>query len=291
MIKKIPVPYPMPPAIDEKVREKQMAIAIEQGFPMLKARVIGNETITIVGYGPSLEDTWKEIKPPLITMSGSLKFLLEKGLKPGPGWFHVDVDPRSHKLALLGLHPEVTYLMGSVCHPKAWEVLKGMKVFLWHAMSGDHTPEWIRDNHVDNMLVAAGSCIGLCAVHIGGVLGYRRFEIHGFDGSWRGDKRHAGIHTGMLQGKLEAINPSGRKFITSRLMANSNEEVKYMLKNFPIFCVFHGDGLMQDWVSTCGLWNAAVDGTSKAESIRHLAFRMVSKTEAMRLMQSGVPVL
>ena len=291
MIKKIPVPYPMPPAIDEKVREKQMAFAIQQGFPMLHSRSIGDGTITIVGYGPSLEDTWESIKPPLITMSGSLKFLIDKGLQPGAGWFHVDVDPRPHKLDLLALHPAVTYLMGTVCHPKAWEMLRGMKVFLWHAMSGDHTPEWIREHHVDNMLVAAGSCIGLCAVHIGGVLGYRRFEIHGFDGSWRGDKRHAGLHTGMLQGKIEAINPSGRKFITSRLMANANEEVKYMLKNFPIFCVFHGDGLMQDWVRTSSLWNAAVDETAKADAIRRGNFRIVSRAEANKLIESGVAVL
>lgn len=56
-----------------------------------------NEPIAIVCYGPSLNDTWEEIKnfKYIITCSGSHKFLIERGIIPT---WHVDVDPRPHKV-------------------------------------------------------------------------------------------------------------------------------------------------------------------------------------------------
>jgi len=216
---KVPVPYPMAPAVDESIREQHMAWAVAQGYPRIKYRPMTDQTMQIIGYGPSLADTWPDINPakPLITMSGSLRYLLERGLTPKWGrWFHVEVDPRPHKVAALERHPDVIYLIGSCAHPKLFKFLEGMKVVLFHARSGPHTKAWVREHDPEQVLVAAGSTVGLTAIHVGGVFGYRHFEIHGMDGSFRGDARHCGPHGGIVHGQRASL--LNHEYMTSRMM-------------------------------------------------------------------------
>ena len=288
---KTKVPYPMPPAVSEEKHEEFMAWAVKQNLPRIKAKPIGDGILTIVGYGPSLEDTWQKITPPLICTSNSLKFLVGKGLEPGPGWHYAMADPRPNNLDFIRdpVISGVTYLMASVCHPKVWRILAGERVILWHAISGEHTPEWVRANDPGTWLVGAGSTIGLCALHLGGFLGYRKFEVHGFDGSFRDGRRHAGTHNGHEQAQIHStINGA---YMTSKIMDNANVEVQNTLKSFPVFCVFHGAGLMQDWVGKAGLSNAAIDGSPQADRIRGAKFRDLSQPEVEALKKAGVPVL
>ena len=286
-LKQIDVPHPRPPVFSEFKREQMMAWAVKQakvqGIPRLLQNDMDDEIVTIVGYGPSLEDTWHTIKPPLITVSGSLNFLISKGMKPGEGWYHCDIDPRPHKLEFITpARDDVTYLMASVCNPATWKHLRGKKVVMWHAMSGPNTPKWIEENDPGTLLVIAGSTVGLCAVHLGGCMGYRHFEIHGFDGSFRNGKRHAGDHNGYPQAEIDRIEEWG-SFKTSKIMDNANYEVHYMVDNFPIFCVFHGDGLMQGWIRHSRLQNACTADDPRADSIRNGKYIELTEEEARLL--------
>src|SRR5690242_8066880 len=65
-----------------------------------------------------------------MSCSGAHKFLIERGVVPT---YHVEVDPRQHKIALMGEpHKDVEYLAASTCHPKLMEHLKGFNLKLWH---------------------------------------------------------------------------------------------------------------------------------------------------------------
>lgn len=288
-LKKIEVPYPIPPAFSEDIRERHMAWAVAQGYPRLRGRMMTHDRLQIVAYGPSLADTWREINPeePLITMSGALKFLLERGLKPVYGkWFHTDVDPRPHKIAALARHKDVVYMIGSCAHPELFKHLEGYKVVLYHALSGGHTFAWVQQNDPDQILIAAGSTIGLTAIHLGGIMGYYHFEVFGMDGGFKGAERHAGPHFGVVHGQIESKWNPGWK--TSRLMDNTNFEIEAMLKNFPIFCVFHGEGLVQDWVGKAGLKSAARHGTPEADFLRAARYKCISLDEATELHKRGL---
>jgi hypothetical protein len=282
----------MAPAMSEAQREAHMAWAVAQGYPYIKFRPMTNQTMQIIGYGPSLADTWQDINPrkPLITVSGALRFLLEKGLKPRPGfWFHIECDPRPHKIKVLERHPDVVYAIGSCAHPELFKYLDGMKVALFHARSGEHTYQWVAENDPGQVLVSAGSTVGLTAIHVGGVFGYRHFEIHGMDGSFRGDSRHAGPHYGIKLGQIPStLNPG---YMTARMMENTNHEIRAMLKNFPIFCVFHGEGLVQDWIGKANLHNAARAGTAHADVVRNSQYEEVSMEEARALHAGGLPLV
>lgn len=286
----VQVPYPMPPAIGEPTREKFMAWAVKQGYPRIKFRKMTDYMVQIACYGPSLEDSWRDINPerPLITVSGALKFLLDKGLKPRFGrWFHIEVDPRPHKIEVLARDERVVYVIGSCSSPQLFKYLEDMHVVLFHAMSGPHTREWVAANDPGQVLVAAGSTVGLTAIHVGGVFGFRHFEIHAMDGCYRGEARHAGPHGGMAHGRRPSLlDPA---YTTSRMMDNANYEILAMVRNFPMFAVFHGDGLVQAQIEKANFYNAAKAGTAHADVVRRLSFEEFSPEQVVEMCRVMAP--
>ena len=259
------VPYPMPAALKEEVRLGQMALCLRQNLPKLSAVDIGDGVMSIACYGPTLKDTWQDLRHPIISVSGSHDFLIERGIIPD---FHLDMDPRPHKLKhIFHPHKDIQYLMASVCHPFTWGILKGYNVKTWHVVSGKGTRAWLERYDPGSCLVAGGSSIGLAAIHVAGLLGYRRFEIFGMDGCWKGNDRHAGIHYGHSHDQID-FTANGHTWKTSKIMMNANTELINMLRHFPFFAILHGEGLQQDMVIDAGLENAAVHGTEMADLVR-----------------------
>jgi uncharacterized Rossmann fold enzyme len=73
---------------------------VKQAIARVKDRIqptdiVRDEPIAVVCFGPSLVDTWEQIKGfrHVMSCSGSHKFLIERGIIPE---FHVEVDPRAH---------------------------------------------------------------------------------------------------------------------------------------------------------------------------------------------------
>jgi len=244
-----------------------MAEALKTGYPRIKpVPIVDERSVSIACYGPSLVDTWQDIQRPIISVSGALHFLAQRGVVPD---WHVEVDPRPHKARHLMPPVEgVHYIIGTVCHPNIWEPLKGQKVTLFHTFSDETTEQWIAENDPGEGMLHPGSTVGMTAIHIGGMLGYRHFEIHGMDSSFKDGRRHAGPHYGHPQGG-QTWQAGNVVYQTSRIMSNACAEVINTVRNFPIFCVFHGDGLLQALVDEeYGLDNAARTGTPKADMVR-----------------------
>ena len=261
------VPFQLVAAVNTGKRHQQMAEALKHGFPRIQPQPIDEEKVmSIACYGPSLEDTWQELVRPIISVSGALHFLHERGITPD---YHVDMDPRPHKVKHIDpVVPGVHYIMASVCHPRAWELLKGEQVTLVHVYSADGTEEWVKQNDPGQIMLRPGSTSGMAALHVAGLLGCRRFEIHGMDGSLRNGKRHAGPHYGHPQGGL-TWQAGHKVYETSRIMSNACAEVINSFHIYPMFGVFHGDGLQQALIEEeYNLDNAARAGTPKAEMVR-----------------------
>lgn len=266
------VPYQLVAAVSKDKRHAQMAEALKHGFPRIRVRPIGNKTISIACYGPSLADTWREIERPIISVSGALHFLAERGVVPD---YHVEMDPRPHKVRHVTPPVDgVEYIMASVCTPKTWEVLKGQKVTLVHVYSNDGTEEWVKQNDPGQIMLRPGSTSGMAAIHIGGLLGFNHFEIHGMDGCLRDGKRHAGPHYGHEQGGI-TWQAGHKVYETSRIMSNACAEVINSLHLYPICVVFHGEGLQQALIDEeYNLDNAARAGTPKAEMVRRARIKV-----------------
>jgi len=279
------IPYALTAAVktDERYVQMQHAIDVanQRGYPRLEqVPITEDRVLTVACYGPSLAETYQEMRHPILSMSGATRFLADHGIIPD---FHADMDPRAYKAKHLNPPIDgVRYLMASVCPPQTWETLKDHPITLWHTYSGADskgidTYTWVAEHDPNQLVVHGGSTIGLTALHIGGVLGYRHFEIHGMDGNRREDGiRHAGPHYGKPQNDPITWNAEGRRYHTSQIMANAVAETINTVKRFPMFCVFHGDGLTQALIREANLPNACTaNQPDKAAQIRQACLRVV----------------
>lgn len=243
--------YPVRGSSSNETRHAQMGKALEaakeNGWKQMVRKPHGNGVLSVVCYGPSLMDTWRQIKRPMMTVSGAHDFLIARGVVPD---YHMDCDPRDHKADLLGApHKDVQYLMATVVHPKMWEKLKDSKVELWHLHQGEDTDKWLAANDPGANRLGGGTTAGARAMEVASMLGYKRFEIHGMDCSFRGEHRHAGKHGGKPQNAVDC-NVGGRWFTSSPQMIEAAREIVMFLSNYDVEIFFHGDGLQQHMIRT-----------------------------------------
>lgn len=228
----------------------QMQKAVNSGFPFLKkATAFHNRKVSIVGYGPSLADTWRSIQGPIIATSGAYDFLIERGIVPD---YYVAIDPSRSAIDLLKKPSKIsTYLMASVCHPDWWPKLDLYRVKLWHKINGDDqkTIEWIHEHHMTNVdsALGGGSTVAQRAMNVAAAMGYRKFDVYGMDCSFI-DKRHAGPHTGDPQ-LIVDISVAGRIFRTTPQLMQSANEMQQFLLTADVEIAFHGDSLMSEIAS------------------------------------------
>lgn len=232
-------------AIEGPERLDRMRLNAGRKLPRLTPQPARDDTVAIVGFGPSLRQTWREIKTPhIITTSGAHDFLIERGRRPT---WHVEFDPRPHKAFFLQRpHLDVIYLLASQCNPNLFDQLAGNKVMLWHGMGGDGLDDAdlvIEKEGDDGILLFGGSNAGLRAFLIGHVLGFRRFELFGLDCSYVEDATWAGPHSGEAHTKF-IVECSGRRFLTGDVMINAAEELFAFINGLDGCQVtIHGDHL------------------------------------------------
>lgn len=237
-------PYPMKAAVEHSERNAQVQHALHLGLPWLvKNPNPQGEWLSVMAFGPSLYDTWERATKPMITCSGSLPFMTMREVTPD---YHVDMDPRPHKLAAYRAAPQETrYFMATVCHPHTWQVLKDKDVTLWHFYCGAETVKWVKDNDPAHDVLHAGASVGLGCVRIGMELGYRKFKVFGMDNSFQDGMRHAGAHYGYPHEILE-VTEAGEAFQTSKIMYNcAIESLKWLVGLRQCQFEVHGKGLQQ----------------------------------------------
>lgn len=191
-------------AVSDTIRFEQAAInCAKTPARVQEAKAHGGRAV-IVCYGPSLEQTWRNIVverklygAKIVTVSGAHDFLISKGIIPD---IHAECDPREHKAFFTrNPHSDVNYWMASCCHPKAIDQLTGNKLSLWHVYNSETDMQIVAPDGVDpgNWLLMGGASIGARVVNLMFQAGYRSFSIYGMDCSFsdRG-AQHAGPHSG-----------------------------------------------------------------------------------------------
>ena len=129
------------------------------------------------------------MKGDIAAVNGSLDFLMERDVKP---WACGVLDPGDHMADIVSPHNGIFYFVASVCHPSVFDRLAGCDVILWHP-SGLFGAEGIVAAHdgPEALLIGGGSTMGLRWVNLAYVMGYRNFDLHGLDSSFRGNSTHA----------------------------------------------------------------------------------------------------
>jgi len=237
-------------AIDGEERVARMRENMRRSLPRFEPKPPREGTLAVCGYGPSLADTWKEIKTQFIcTTSGAHDFLVERGLNP---LWHVEFDPRPHKATFLRKpRKQTTYCISSVCHPDVFAALSGRDVVLWHAGAGDMLADCdiVNEFEKDGIVFRGGSTAGLRAVAIGHALGFRKFALFGLDCSYSETATWAGPHASKEHDRFR-VECNGKEFWTSDAMLNAAEELfTFLLTGMPgSTFVVHGDNLFAERV-------------------------------------------
>ncbi len=228
------------------VRDEQIRVNI----PRIAARIEGytegqkrNDRIAIVCFGPSLNDTWEQLREfkYIITCSGSHKFLVERGIIPT---WHVEVDPQPHKVDLVGPpHKDVEYLIASCCSPKLLDHLEGFNVKLWHVFTNE--AEALRVLPQGEWAITGGPSVGLRAMGIARFFGFWNQHIFGMDGSEGASGKHAAAHP--RQAKTYNLTTyKGIEYKTTPAMLECARQTWHELDQMPdVRATFYGEGLVQ----------------------------------------------
>ena len=164
---------------------------LERGYtPFNDVLLKYSGTASLVGSGPSIKETYKELKGDVCAVNQAIGWLLDHGVVPK--WAMLwDADEVVAKFAVP--HPEITYLVASRCHPAVFERLKDCKVLVWHA-GGDHninelmrSPEVVAKMDVEEPLINGGSAGITRGIYVVNSLGYRDIHIFGGDSSYSAD--------------------------------------------------------------------------------------------------------
>lgn len=228
-----------------------------------------NRVAILMCYGPSIQDTWRDAleerriigNADIVSVSGAHDWLMERGIQPR---YHIECDPRPHKGDMLTKpQPGVEYLMATCCHPDVVGKLKNFSLTLWHLDNGKQSYK-IGKIEPNAVMVGGGGSVGLRAINVLYVLGYRRFIVHGMDCSYRdeGERTHAGHHTGKKTQKITVVC-RGRKFVSAPVLLTYMRDFDALRvpggplgnpdeDNRKMEIVLRGDGLLQHALKTCG---------------------------------------
>jgi len=177
---------------DDETLLRNYRDSIARNLPTIHIRPAHAGKWIIAGGGPSLRDEIRALKKHkkrgdvIIAVNGTHDYLIEHGIIPD---YMIVVDPKqSNKRFLEKSRDDVTYLIGACCHPETFDIVSGRDVKIWYPINHCGETELIANMPVQ---IGGGTTVGLRAINIGYVLGYRDIQLYGMDGCLKEDKHHA----------------------------------------------------------------------------------------------------
>lgn len=222
-----------------------------RSIPWLSPMEAHDGHAVIVGGGPSLSETLKEIiwrkslGQQVWALNGAAAYLRRFGIVPDA---HVIVDARPANVAFTnGADSHTVHFVASQVSPSVFDALAERKTVLWHANSPgmEALVKEITDQPCE--LIGGGSTVGLNAMVVAHVLGFRKIHLYGFDSSYRDAEGHAYAQTANSGDRMVDAVFAGKKFRSSPWMIQQAEEfvgTATALADMDAIITVHGDGLL-----------------------------------------------
>jgi hypothetical protein len=204
----------------------------------------------IVGGGPSVADhletiRWRQsLGQKVFALNGAYEFLDEHGIKPD---YQVILDARPGNRSFVTTDSNCHFLLASQCNPDVIDfAMTWGDVSLWHPkIDGieDHLP----DQRESLTLVGGGTTVGLSALCLAYVMGYRKMHLYGYDSSHRDGAGHAYDQPMNAGEPVCKVTVFGKTFRASLAMAKQAEFFPTVCDNLiDLGCIItvEGDGLV-----------------------------------------------
>ena len=225
---------------------------VRRQLPQVKMYAESPDTAILALSGPSLKTNLRSLKRltktcPLVTVNGSHDWLISQGCVPSA---HIMLDARDSNADFVR-NPikSCRYLIASQCSPAVFEALEGYEVHIFHCDLGAGEDKVLTDYYCGKNyhIVMGGSTVGLRALMLLRMLGYKRYEIFGFDSCFMGNRHHAFPQAlNDKDVKAAVIGNSDREFVCAPWMLRQAYEFQDLAKHAGhLFqCRIHGNGLI-----------------------------------------------
>lgn len=200
----------------------------------------------IVGGGPSLARELWRLKgyqlsgATVFATNNTYAYLKEAGIPPDA---HVMHDARVGNLPFVA--PEGPCYYASQCHPSVLDAA-GDRLICWHPYS-EIALEVIGESTKGPTMVAGGSTVGLNAIALAYILGYRKFLLFGFDSSYEEGAHHAYTQT-LNDGEVVLdVQGDGKPFKAAPWMVQQADQFMDLARNLLAYgceLYVYGDGLL-----------------------------------------------
>lgn len=187
------------PNISPEIMAAQIRHAIRQGFPQCRPEPEKPDRVVLVGGGPSLATTERELRDLLfegaicVTLNGAYAWCLERNIQPR---IQIVMDGRASTARFLEpAIPRCKYFAASQCHALVFDALRGRpEVFIFHAVTNDGIHAAILSDYYGAghwYPVVGGTTIATRAIGLLRGGGFLRFDLFGIDSCWLEDRHHA----------------------------------------------------------------------------------------------------
>lgn len=213
-------------------------------------RFPSNNKLLIVGGGPSLEEDLTNIS--LMQKGGAIvwalnntfRYLFDHGIEANA---HIMLDAREENKYFVPLETPAVLLYSAQCHPHVLDKgIKAGKLILWMP-SVEGIIDLLKLHKKRAAIVSGGSSVGLKALGLAQLFGFKNIHLFGFDSSYRDEKNHAYSQRLNENERIVDVTVNDRKFRCAPWMATQVEEFKQSLSTFlnvGMAISVHGDGLL-----------------------------------------------
>lgn len=174
--------------------------------------------LIVCGSGPSAWQILKEIgvdKCDIMALNGAYNALKSAGYKPK---YYCQLDAREFNVPFVSNPDHDTeFFLAAQCHPAVYDALQGYKVTSFHLAT--ETSQKVFGGESGTFLGGSGGTVGMTALALAGVIGYRTLILVGFDSSYDEGKSHM---VDQPQNKDQPVIPvefCGRWYLTTATLA------------------------------------------------------------------------
>lgn len=228
--------------LPNEVLAANIEATIKRGYTVLRPEGCSGP-VSIVGAGPSLASTYRDLVGDVMACNSAHDFLIGKGIVPK---YAMLWDGSPIMAGMLKPHKGVQYLVASRCHSSVFDMLRGHDVRVWHALGDDILFEIMKRHGLEEMMIAGGSSSVLRAAYVAGSMGYRQqMHLFGVDSSYSGKKTH--VAGSLVAQDKQKMYVGGRWFYAATWMIVQAQDFKNlmpMLKANGIRVTVHGTGLI-----------------------------------------------
>lgn len=168
--------------VEDAQIEANVRSAVSRGLAVIEHQPPHGSHAVLVGGGPSLAGTLDEIRrrqadgQHVFALNGAGWWLEQHGVKPDYG---VILDARPENARFVG--PASVYLLASQCAPETFDAAKDYPTLLWHV--GNDPTVAVAGRKGTWFVNASGITVGLTAMALVFLMGYRKIHLYGYDSS------------------------------------------------------------------------------------------------------------